>query len=1229
MQIPARGENFSWCCDKELARQDKQGNESNVSVNTRYNPVFLRRWVLACFATLWISLLVGLQLLYTISQNQQGLTTTEENLRYLWVYGPTSILTIATVGWRQVDYTAKYIQPWAELAAGPAPASRTLLLDYVSPFQLISLGKAIRYGHVSVVSTILVSIMVRISTIVSTGLLGVELLPHEYQTVNMTTKTHFDVSSFDVTRVDSRASSSVYGYSKLGIPMPPGTTEHYAYQLYGPTAGLTPDSLTYNASIDVFVPTADCETGKLTYKNGLDFQSAGDGFNPENLPVASYYNTTIQLHGCTIDHGHLDAPDWYFPQNDNTPRYGYWGAVQIVNCSNLSPQDPDFHRFMISVAYSRGSSQNNNTMLNSSNVICKPSYSIRKGYVSLFVNGTVNGDISLSDSSRQLPGFNGADLGLATHRSVAQSSIDLPISQNYLTSDNWLSLMILFEGENFHLDALMDDSWLLSRWKSVYKRIAVQISRQHIMSTTSARQDTEGTLTALQLRLVVRYLPTRLLQGIAGLMFLLTILLIHSAPQNIVPKSVDSIAGTATILARSPALANTLQGTGHLGLPYLHEVLSGRWYMSSVRRTATGRSFTIDVYQRTASTRSHEDSLQIDWARPVVLRHVVMALSLILASAVLVAIELLYEYSVVHNGIISVSKDSFQRYVWVYAPTVVLVLIASSFSALNFEVEVADPYHKLIHRYTEAYTTLFWHPLRNVCVRTVYEALRNSRWALVASSISVLLAPLLAVAASGLLLPQASTDSSRVTVPIESWFNTSVSEYADLNTVVPSMVLQANMTYPQGTWDELALAKLDFGTLELATGTFGAEIPALRSRVTCETIPSQAINNLTRSQHNAVGKAMSPSIYINATVPAKCGAPFSSQYNMTWDYYGRIQTPVSTESYFGSWISGSYSMNTTVSKTQSLVCPEIYAAFGYIDVDDNITNLTLQRCALGLDSLTVNATINIETGDLLGNPTVVPESIKHFSDAPVFSGNIATAGPYLLEVNINGSNNTYDPFFETMVYGRDGIPALELLNSTTLVTQITHTFRQWSAQVVNRSLRNSLSALPNEQILSSPSITGTYTNRSRQRLVLTSTSARLLEAILLALIFCGLTVFFLFDMSRVLPKPIGTIGAIASLLADSQLIDEKSGLIPPGSEWLSDNELKKKNIWSDVRFRMGWWHKSGRCDWRDCNEGVDCRHCPDGNSGEEQVGAEKRWFGIDARFTRDVANIHESEAPAH
>jgi len=96
--------------DQEISHVEHSppGSVGVRNLNTGYNPLFTRKWILWCFSFLWFLIIASLQVLYSVSEAQKGLATTDTSLRYLWTYGPTAFLVVVTVVWRQVDYAGEY-----------------------------------------------------------------------------------------------------------------------------------------------------------------------------------------------------------------------------------------------------------------------------------------------------------------------------------------------------------------------------------------------------------------------------------------------------------------------------------------------------------------------------------------------------------------------------------------------------------------------------------------------------------------------------------------------------------------------------------------------------------------------------------------------------------------------------------------------------------------------------------------------------------------------------------------------------------------------------------------------------------------------------------------------------------------------------------------------------------------------------------------------------------------
>lgn len=1211
----------------ELSRDVQYLSHGSGKIDTGYNPLFTRKWILICFAILWLLIFVSLQIIYSVSQGQNGLATTTLSLRYVWTYGPTAVLVAVTVLWRQVDYAAKYIQPWAELAKGPLPADKTLLLDYITEFQVVALWKAVRRRHGTIASTIVIFTLIKVLTVISTGLFNLEPTWFGGVPQSMQVSTVFDSSAgLPLDEIDSRAAVALYGHDKYGMLLPNGTNENYAFQLFQPSSQITGAINSYNASVDVFM--ADgwvCETGTLTSEVSFDHDGDGD-FPEENTPTASYFNTTIKLPGCEIYHGHLDSPSWYWLQNDTTPRYGYWGTFQRVNCSNLGPSDPKFKRYMISVAYSKGTGQNENTMLNSSNVVCLPSYKVQPAYVTENIDGTTLDDVVFTGSPKQLDSVTADDVALSVWTTLRQTNTPSLFDPDEITIDSFMANMIRLT-PNFDKEMLMNTTWLAQKSLEVYQQNAAQIAALYLVKSGDGIATIQGTVTHTQQRLSVRQIPVRLMQACAMVMFILTILMLFTIPQNVVPRPIESVAAIAIILARSPSLINLLKHTGHLDLYELRGALTGHKFMTTVADGSEGRVFSIQVISDSGTVPPPTVEKKIKWCRPLVLRRIVMILTLCLALGVLIALEVLYRKAQTNHGLADVDPNSLQRYVWIYAPTVVLVLLATTFNILDFELEFSDPYHELARGYANASSSLLWDPLRNMTIRTCFYALRHARFALVASSISVILAPFLTIVVSGLFVALEVPDLRNVTATPQTWFNLSSSDDYTITGLaqtftLPALILQGNMSYPQWTYDELAFPSIDLSTDSLkidnnTVGSLSVEAPAVRASMNCSLIPESTFWNFTYPGYT------NDSISYNISTLDGCGNTGWIGGNNIY-YQGSVDAPASGNGFFGSLTPGMGEVTLTTTN-ETISCPSWLAIYGELE-DDEVKTYKAFYCNSGLETVQTNSTITMSRMTMTSVNSVDESSAKVFN--PSWSvGDLTVAAPYFIPVNLTHPNEAFDNFVTAMVYGKDGVPREQLLpspssaatNASTdpFIQQLTHTYRQWVAQWANVYMRDTTSALArNTSNIAGGAIPSNlrseFSNPTRQRLFLNEISTRILQSVIASLLVCGITIFILVDMSHVLPKKVGTIGAVASLLAGGRLVGDGHGsrLVTGGMEWLSDGEIERRGLWKGEKFRMGWWDHNGEVEGGKASVKV-YDAATDGISELDGTAIEKKVFGID------------------
>lgn len=134
----------------EMAARGKAGRPEMSS----QPPFWLRKVALLLFVFIFAFCSVSLVVLHYVIRAQDGLPLKISSSQYSWTYGPTAVLVIILSLWRRIDYYYKSTQPWTELQSGPVSASKSLLLDYISPFQLQSMYRALKVGHYRVFATI-------------------------------------------------------------------------------------------------------------------------------------------------------------------------------------------------------------------------------------------------------------------------------------------------------------------------------------------------------------------------------------------------------------------------------------------------------------------------------------------------------------------------------------------------------------------------------------------------------------------------------------------------------------------------------------------------------------------------------------------------------------------------------------------------------------------------------------------------------------------------------------------------------------------------------------------------------------------------------------------------------------------------------------------------------------------------------------------------------------------
>jgi hypothetical protein len=166
-------------------------------------------------------------------------------------------------------------------------------------------------------------------------------------------------------------------------------------------------------------------------------------------------------------------------------------------------------------------------------------------------------------------------------------------------------------------------------------------------------------------------------------------------------------------------------------------------------------------------------------------------------------------------------------------------------------------------------------------------------------------------------------------------------------------------------------------------------------------------------------------------------------------------------------------------------------------------------------------------------------------------------------LNTNGKYPKFDGFFQDLTSGRYAISVDNFksgANDRIVIEAIKYQHKIISAQQLNNYTRGTA----NDSIDHAP-LLGNITMSNSLRVVQDATSTRLLEGLLAFILALGIIGSLLLNTDRILPKNPCSIAAVASLLADSALLDE----FTKGTWDPDDGQLEKS--FTGHRFYLGWW----------------------------------------------------------
>ncbi|KAF4946644.1 hypothetical protein FGADI_11033 [Fusarium gaditjirri] len=620
-----------------------------------------------------------------VSDAQDGFPLGLSSSEYSWTYGSTAVLIVVLSFWRRVDYYYKAAEPWRELQSGLTPGSRSLLLDYVSPFQLQSIYQAYKFRHYRIISTIVSFFLLKAVILVSTTLFLVHSSSHSV-TSQITYMDTFDAAKawssppFDAGKSPSLDGFLLYGGSDSFIWNYLARTNNAVAndsgwnvrdgrvtQRFAPAVS-TLNMTSLKAPIDTFLPIVDCDEAKLFVDLPADVDDMQYYWNSTTCSTRT--NTAYQ---CENDFAIRNSSTLC---SDSQLAY----TVHRINCSADAewdgevefrwPDDVQNHdvRYAISSAqykidmdYARENTSKAIKFVDGAAVICKFGYSIVPATATYEI---VTHDVSLTFAEvdgerRSLHNLTNSSLAEMILSRLDDASEALVINMDvtpftssvifngWHTADSLFQLMAGNLPSQFEPEIFLKPPALLNATVRVFSGLLNEFARASLLVSNASDGSAEG--------------------------------------------------------------RESLQGLGHYSDKELTEELKAMLSTASLDSDRVLSIKLINSSQPSVSVSRHEKSTERKPWAPVSGRLYFVIATLLTPALAIVALELLYRLSHKREGLVDIPEPGSNAMLYVVrlSSTAAAFAIATLANSFDFTIATFAPFSSLIrgNAQAEKYTT--------------------------------------------------------------------------------------------------------------------------------------------------------------------------------------------------------------------------------------------------------------------------------------------------------------------------------------------------------------------------------------------------------------------------------------------------------------------------------------------------------------------------------------------
>ncbi|KAK3934841.1 hypothetical protein QBC46DRAFT_425492 [Diplogelasinospora grovesii] len=1160
--------------EAELGKGAGEKRPTLVDVDLPWRPFCLQRKVLVSFVVILAALVVLLEALWEYSVHHAGLPTHKVGY-YLWRLGPTAVLCVLAGAWGRVDYQAKLSAPWIRLSKGAGDAEHVLLLDYVSVWRVVSVVKAAKNRDWVVVCTASVMVLLQLLVVTSTGLVSLAVVDRLGEGIPIALETEF---MDNATGLDSGGALAFYGMVGLvqdNVTLPDGVSSTYAYQQFSLGSKLPPES-TVRATVDGFTAGLDCETATL------GVAVAGVQYSSQNQGVQ--FNTTVSAAGCNVT---LPISSTQFLGNSSGTR----GFARLGQGSCGSSTNADDQRLVVvfgtatidtaslpnttsSLSPLGSSSPVNGSIPQSVQLLCRPVYNISSVEVVKSSDGTLLSITPMRGQSRNLSNVQPWDIAQAFFKSydneLANTYTDTTPSFYQPQAVDVDAAMYLAlnlgltsnAGNPVPLESLLNATTLERLVNAYFQQYTALLASASLTQRTTT--PATGTADVVgEERLLVSSFATQLIAALLGLSTILAIVAFLLVPRKgLLPRDPGTIMDTAALIANSRGLLQSLRGTGGGDMSVIRDRLRGSEYYTGVEayeRTSDSGSGYFKIFGGAPQASPDFVEQTENFPYPSFLHPLQRLAGLVVVIGLIVTLDLTLQYSG-RNGGLADADDydengaTYKHLLWTIVPTLVLGLLALYLIATDFSIRVLAPYTTL-RTGASFEQSMSLNLVDKATPVVLYQSLfRVRNLAVAGASAAVLLASLSLVLGSTLFSAVTIPATASCQVLSQDFFANSKGAPDQNGTVLASLVLDANTTYPPFTYRDLSFPTLalasvpdDYDDMEMGLPDgliVTATVPAVRPALACRMFnPTEISTSMGSSlQITLAGEAN----VINITMMQQNLGNSNDTTITDQGFFGKgVYSPIpngNTTISHWVWVWGQFEPNGTASAVSALACNE-----------------TLEQ---------VNATINFRGPALNISPdqppvpdetTVTPYPVT----LPDLSyNNLAAVQP----------SNRLDPFFGLLISSRYGIPLSSLSSTVPSIAQEVMDAIVFQHKIIRTQVVSASSRQPTSDPTVYPA-TLTVTDLdsgAQRRVVQDQITTRVLQALLASILVSTLTSWLTHPKpNTVLPRPPTSIASLASYLADGNVF----GLLGRGAEWQTNDGVYsyfKDGLHVTMGFRLDW-----------------------------------------------------------